>query len=242
MHQHVARKMERGSLAVKRVLSQAIENSEADEERCEFGVIDHLEVQFLYGAADSEGEIDGDHWRRSAKLTCDSREMVAGDGADGAANVDDLGGSEFGGEGCDDFGAGHGELDVTQAEEGMAAEENLVSANRRDSAGGAEGGLAFPQNHARHVARDQMGVVGLRSGGAALRGDESVRLELASKLAEGFGLIAGKDERGFDRLESGSCGEAGAGSRGLGKWELRGGGVRRDALRGCRRLRMNDVL
>jgi hypothetical protein len=87
-----------------------------------------------------------------------------------------------------------------------------------------------------------MGVVGLRSGGAALRGDESVRLELASELAEGFWLIAGKDERGFDRLESGSCGEAGAGSRVLGERELWGRGARRDALRGCRRLRMNDVL
>ena len=98
--------MERGAFAVERVLREAVENGKPDEERRELGMIDHFEVELFFGAADGESQIDRNHGRRSAELAGDGGEMVAGNGADGAADVDDFSGSELGGKRGDDLGCG----------------------------------------------------------------------------------------------------------------------------------------
>jgi len=148
--------VERGAFAVKRVLREAVEDGEADEEGSEFGVIDHFKVELLFGAAKGECEVDGDHRRRSAKLAGDGGQMVSGDGADGAADVDDFSGSEVGGERCDDLRASHGELDVAETQKGMAAEIDAVGADGGDSASGTDGSVALHEDHAGHIAGNEM--------------------------------------------------------------------------------------
>src|SRR5690242_6491843 len=67
-----------------------------------------------------------------------------------------------------------------------------------------------------------MSVVGLGCGGAALRRDKTVALELRSELAKSFRLIAGENERSLDGFESRAGGQAGAGGCGLGQGKLWG--------------------
>ena len=94
-----------------------------------------------------------------------------------------------------------------------------------------------------------MGVIGLRRGGSALRGDQAEALELTGELAQGFELIAGEDQRSFDRLEGRACGEARAGSGILREGKLlstRQGDLglclRWEVFRRHLRVGMNDVL
>ncbi len=145
--------MERRAFAVERVLREAVKYREADEQRSELGVIDHLEMKLLFGATHGESQVDRDHRRRSAEFAGDCGEMVARNSADGAAHVDDFGGSELGRERGDDFRASHGELDVAKAQKGMAAKIYLVCADRGDRARGTNRRVALHQDHACHVAR-----------------------------------------------------------------------------------------
>ena len=168
--------------------------------------------------------------------------MVAGNRADRAADVDDFGGSELRGKRGDDLRASHGELHVAEAQKGMAAEINLICADRGDGARGTDRRVALHQDHASHVAWEEMTVIGLGCGGAALSGDEPVTLKLASELAKGFGLIAGENERGLDGLQRRAGWQTRARSRLLRERELLARSIGRDALRRGVRRRMNDVL
>src|SRR5580692_716464 len=94
-----------------------------------------------------------------------------------------------------------------------------------------------------------MRITGFGRGSAALRGGEAETLELAGKLAEGFGLIAGEDEWSFDGLEGRAGGQTSSRSRILGQRELLSPGrrslglvLRRDVSRRHSGLGMNDVL
>src|SRR5258708_22446535 len=95
-----AGKMERGAYAVKRVLREAVKRGDGHEERGELRMIDEFEVERLLlgrgSAGNQERQIQGNHWRRRAQLAGDDGEVIAGNRADGAADIDDLGGSEFG--------------------------------------------------------------------------------------------------------------------------------------------------
>src|SRR5580765_3515877 len=146
MHEYFTGKVESSAFAVERVLREAV------EEGSELGVIDHFEVELLFGAAKGECEVDGDHRRGSAKLAGDGGEMVSGDRADGSTDVDDFGGSEVGGKSGYDFGASHGELHVAETQKGMAAEIDAVGANGGDGAGGTDGSVALHEDHASHIA------------------------------------------------------------------------------------------
>src|SRR5690348_4343688 len=148
--------MKRGAFAIERVLRQAVENREAHEQRRELWVVHHFEVKLLLRAAGDEREVERNHWRRRAELASNSGEMVAGDGADGAADVDDFGGGEFGGKGSDDLGASHGELDVAETQEGVPAEVDLIGADCGYGARGTDRGVPLNENHACHVPGDEM--------------------------------------------------------------------------------------
>ena len=123
----------------------------------------------------------------------------------------------------------------------MAAEIDAVGADGGDGAGGTNGSVALHEHHASHVAGNEMPVAGFGSGGAALCGDEAVALELAGELAEGFGLIAGEDERRLDGLEGRAGGEIGSGSRVLRQRKLKRGGFVGHGFGGGLRLGMNNV-
>src|SRR5690348_13380946 len=214
--------MKSGAFAIERVLRQAVENRESHEQRRELWVVHHFEMKLLLRAAGDEREVERNHWRRRAELACNSGEMVAGDRPDGAADVDDFGGGEFGGKCRDHLRASHGELDVAETQEGVTAEVDLIGADRGYGARGTDRGVALNENHACHVARDELSVVGFGCGGAALRRDEAVALELRSELAKSFGLITGENKRSLDGFESRAGGQAGVGGCGLGKGKLWG--------------------
>src|SRR6266849_6507544 len=59
--------------------------------------------------------------------------MIPGNGADGAADVDDFGGSEIGRKRGDDTAARHGNLDVTEIQKRMTTEIDAVGLRRRDT-------------------------------------------------------------------------------------------------------------
>jgi len=129
----------------------------------------------------------------------------------------------------------------------MTAEIDLICADRSDGACGANRRVALHQDHARHVARQEVPVIWFGGSGTSLCGNEAEALELAGELAEGFGLIARKNERRFDRLESGAGGQASPrgcvlGERGLLSTSRRGLSLRLNILGGHLRLGMNDVL
>src|SRR5690348_3668331 len=127
--------MKSGAFAIERILSQAIENRESHEQRRELWVVHHFEMKLLLRSPGDAREVERNHWRRRAELASNSGEMVAGDGADGAADVDDFGGGEFGGKCRDHRGARHGELDVAETQEGMTAEVDLIGADCSCGAG-----------------------------------------------------------------------------------------------------------
>src|SRR5450755_232234 len=91
----------------------------------------------------------------------------------------------------------------------MATEIDFVSSDGGDGASGVDRGIALDENHSGHVASDELLVVGLRRGGAALRRDETIILDLRGELLEGRGLEAGEDERGGNRFERGTRGQTG---------------------------------
>ncbi len=126
--------------------------------------------------------------------------MVTGNGADGAADIDDFRGGEIGGERGENAAASHGKLDVAEVQKGVAAKKDLAALDGGDGAGGVDGGIALDENHPGHVAGGEPGVVGARSRRPALGGNEAIALELPGELMERGGLEPGEDERGFDRL------------------------------------------
>src|SRR5260370_17516332 len=98
--------MQRGPLAVERILGQAIKGSNSDEKRGELRMIDEFEVEFLFPdsalgrivAGDEQCKIERDHGWSSAEFAGDRSEMIAGDRPDRAANIDDLGRSQIRGK------------------------------------------------------------------------------------------------------------------------------------------------
>src|SRR6202790_3512309 len=189
-------------------------------------------MQFFLGRAVRDDEIERDHGGSSAQFSGDGGEVVTGDGADGAADIDDLCGSQAGGKSGDNPAAGHGEGHLPEAQEGMAAEVHPVGLDSGDGAGGIDGGVALNENHASHVTGDQVRVFRARSGGAALGGDETVVLDLRGKLLQSRGLKTGENQRRGDGFESRAEGEARVRDRFIGQRELLGGDGRRVVLRG----------
>src|SRR6266851_8480447 len=124
--------------------------------------------------------------------------MVAGDGADGAANVDDFRGGKIGRKGGDHAAAGHRNLNVAETQKRMAAEIHFVGSHRGDRTRGVDGGIALNENHSGHVSGNKMSIIGLRRSCTALSRDETVALELIRELLERGRLEAGENERRLD--------------------------------------------
>src|SRR5260370_13809784 len=141
--------------------------------------------------------------------------MVAGDGADGAANVDDFSGSKIGRKGGDHAAARYGNLNVAEAQKGMAAEIDFLGSYCGDRTRGVDGGIALNENHAGDVSGSEMSFIGLRRSCAPLGRDEAVALELIRELLERGRLEARENERRLDRLERGAGRQAGS-RRGFG--------------------------
>ncbi len=191
-------------------------------------MIDEVEMQFFLADFGDDREVERNHGRWSAEFAGDGGEMIAGDSADGAADIDDFGGGEVGGKRGEHTAARHGNLNLAEIQKGMAAEENAVRLHRGDGARGVDGGVALDEDHARHVARNETTVFRARRGGAALRGDEAVVLNLRRELLKRGGLKAGEDQRRFDGRERGAGGESKGGSG-----SLQGRGIKRKFLCCC---------
>src|SRR5260370_13993488 len=142
--------------------------------------------------------------------------MVAGDGADGAANVDDFSGSKIGRKGGDHAAARHGNLNVAEAQKGMAAEIDFLGSYCGDRPRGVDGGIALNQNHSGHVSGSEMSIIRLRRSCAPLGRDEAVALELIRELLERGRLEARETEKRLDRLER-AAGRQAASASGFGR-------------------------
>ena len=81
---------------------------------------------------------------------------------------------------------------------------DAVGLDGGDGAGGVDRGVAGDQHHSGHVAGSEMLVVGVRRGGAALRGDEAVALRFRARTVAACRLKAGEDQRRVDRLQRGA--------------------------------------
>src|SRR5260221_1890800 len=120
--------MERGAFAVQGILREAVEGGEPDEKRRELWKVNEFEVEFFLlrrlGPGNQQGELERNHRRSGTEFTGDSGEMIASNGADGAADVDDFRGSEIGGKRGDRAAARHGHLNVAQAQKLATAKDN----------------------------------------------------------------------------------------------------------------------
>src|SRR5882762_11684479 len=132
--------MERGAFSVYRILRETVECGDCYEQGRELGMIDDLEMQFLLADFCIHAEVERNHRRGSAEPAGDRGEMVAGDGADGAADIHDFCGSEVGRKRGEHAAARHRNLDVTEIQKRMAAKKNAVRLYRGDGAGGIDGG------------------------------------------------------------------------------------------------------
>src|ERR1700686_3061655 len=203
--------MQRGTFAVNSVLGEAVEGGDGHQQGSELGMIYDVEVEFFLADFSRHRKVQRNHRRRSAELAGDRGEMVAGNRADGAGYVDDFGGGQFRGKRGEHAAARHGDLNVAEAEERMATEEYAVGLHGGDGAGGVDRSVALNEDHAGHVAGNPMRIFRARRGGAALRGDETNRLDLRRELLQRGGLKTGEDERRFNRRESGARRESESG-------------------------------
>src|SRR5712671_3111349 len=190
--------MERRTFPIDRILRETVKGGDGDEQGSQLGMIDDLEMQFLLADFCIYAEVERNHRRGSAEPAGDSGEMVAGDGADGAADVHDFRGSEVGRKRGEHAAAGHRNLDVTEIQERMPAKKNAVRLHRGYGTSGIYRRVALYQNHSCHVAGNNVTIVRTRRGGPTLRCDEPVALDLRGELLEGSGLKSGEDQRGLD--------------------------------------------
>ena len=86
----------------------------------------------------------------------------------------------------------------------MAAQENAVGLHGGDGTSGVYGGVALDEYHPGHIAGFELRVIRTRGGGATLRGDETITLELRRKLPQRGSLKTRKDQRRFDGFQSGA--------------------------------------
>src|SRR5882762_10145472 len=132
--------VERGAFSVYRILREALKRSDGHEQGRELGMIDDLEMQFLLADFGIHAEVERNHRWRSAEPAGNRGEMVAGDGADGAADIHDFRGSEVGRKRGEHAAARHRNLHVSEIQKWMSAKKNAVRLHRGDGAGGIDGG------------------------------------------------------------------------------------------------------
>src|SRR6266481_932709 len=190
--------MERGAFSVYRILRETVECGDGYEQGRQLGMIDDFEMQFLLADFCIHAEVERNHRRRSAEPAGNRGEMVAGNSADGAADIHDFRGSEVGGKRGEHAAAGHRNLDVAEIQKRMSAKKNAVRLYRRDCAGGIYRRVALYQNHSGHIAGNNVTIVRTRRGGSALRRNEVIALDLRGELLESGGLKSGEDQRGID--------------------------------------------
>src|SRR6267378_4044148 len=134
--------MERGAFSVYRILRETVKRGDGHEQGRELGMIDDLEMQFLLADFGIHAEVERNHRWRSAEPAGDSGEMVAGNSADGAADIHDFRGSKIGRERGEHAAARHRNLNVTEIQKRMPAKKNAVRLYRGDGAGRINGRVA----------------------------------------------------------------------------------------------------
>src|SRR5882672_5070731 len=82
--------MERGAFSVYRILRETVKGSDGHEQGRQLGMIDDFEMQFLLADFCIHAEVERNHRRRSAEPAGNRGEMVAGNSADGAADIHDF--------------------------------------------------------------------------------------------------------------------------------------------------------
>src|ERR1700745_1413539 len=101
---NLARKMKCRTLAVERILGKTAKDRDGDKQRSELRVIDKFEMKLFFlhsaagriGSGNEQAQIKRNHGRSRAEFASDSGEMIAGNRADGAADVYDFRRSEVG--------------------------------------------------------------------------------------------------------------------------------------------------
>src|SRR5882672_9385170 len=176
--------MERGAFSVYRILRETVKGSDGDEQGRQLGMIDDFEMQFLLADFCIHAEVERNHRRRSAEPAGNRGEMVAGNSADGAADIHDFRGSEVGRKRGEHAAARHRNLDVAEIQEWMPAKKNAVRLYCGYGTGGIYRRVALYQNHSCHVAGDNVTIVRTRRGGSALGRNEPVALDLRGELLE----------------------------------------------------------
>jgi len=176
-------------------------------------------------AGRGDGEGDGNHTGGDAEFAADGGGAVLGEGADGAAGVDDFEGVEGRGEGGDDLCGGHGEGDGPGLKDGMTAGEQLRGVDVGDGAGGGDFKVSADQLQADGRAGEQRGVVRgvgcLAHGTAGGDGFKAGAGHAVFPNTDGFRRKAAHEQWGFHGLKSHLAGGVGDGGLGQG---LAGGG------------------
>src|SRR6266403_4109742 len=190
--------MQGRTFPIDRILRETVKGGDGDEQGRELGMIDDLEMQFFLADFGIHAEVERNHRWWSAEPAGDSGQMVAGDGADGAADVHDFRGSEVGRKRGEHAAAGHRNLDVAEIQEWMPAKKNAVRLYCGYGTGGIYRRVALYQNHSCHIAGNNVTIVRTGRGGPTLRCHEPVALDLRGELLEGSGLKSVEDQRRLD--------------------------------------------
>src|SRR6266404_1431700 len=196
--------MQRRTFPIDRILRETVKGSDGDEQGRQLGMIDDLEMQFLFADFGIHAEVERNHRRGSAEPAGYGGEMVAGDGADRAADVHYFRGSEVGRKRGEHAAARHWNLDVAEIQKWMSAKKNAIRLHRGYGTGGIDGRVALYQNHSCHIAGNNVPIVRTRRGGPALRRNETITLDLRGELLEGSGLKSGEDQRRLDGRQRGT--------------------------------------
>src|SRR5882672_4456822 len=190
--------MERGAFSVYRILRETVKGSDGDEQGRQLGMINDFEMQFLLANFGIHAEVERNHRRRSAEPAGNRGEVVAGNSADGAADIHDFCGSKVGRKRGEHAAARHRNLDVAEIQKRMPAKKNAVRFHCGYGTGGIYRRVALYQNHSCHIAGNNVPVVRTRRGGSTLRCNETITLDLRGELLEGSGLKSGEDQRSLD--------------------------------------------
>src|SRR6267378_4214598 len=196
--------MQRRTFPIDRILRETVKGSDGDEQGRQLGMIDDFEMQFLLADFCIHAEVERNHRRRSAEPAGNRGEMVAGNSADGAADIHDFCGSEVGRKRDEHAAAGHRNLDVAEIQEWMPAKKNAVRLYCGYGTGGIYRRVALYQNHSCHIAGNNVPVVRTRRGGSTLRRNEAIALDLRCELLKGGGLKSGEDQRRLDGRQRGA--------------------------------------
>ena len=155
------------------------------------------------------GHVDGDQFWRGAQTAHDGGHAILAERSDRSADVHNFRRFQIGAERGQHARPGHGHLNGAESEQRMPAYIHAPIHDRRDRARRIQRHIAFEKYGADHVSGTNVSIVGPRVDAAALCRRHAIRGKFVLELPDGHGAEARKDERGINRRQKTSAGNAG---------------------------------